>query len=257
MPPRPTQARARETQLASLPPTHRFPRRPTPRAPRSTQRRRLLQQAAVLGPARRRPRHAAALQRSSMFCIVHRRHLRRRPGASPPERLPPLRRGLDMRVSLCLASSLLLWLSVAAAFADTTQKLIVTLDAPHESAPEMFCVIGEPAVHRTAVQRPGRHQGRAAIRRRTRHVRRHQAAGPDRSRAAPRRAARAQHAEHAGPPPGPGLPRVHPGGDPRRVHGHLRRAPRLHHLCEEPPDHGQPARRGHVPAVSQGQRPSR
>jgi hypothetical protein len=48
-----------------------------------------------------------------------------------------------MQLSAGMSLSLILWLQAAAAFADTTRKLIVTLDAPHESTPELFCIVGE------------------------------------------------------------------------------------------------------------------
>ncbi len=48
-----------------------------------------------------------------------------------------------MRMSTATPLLLILWLHAAAAFADTTRKLIVTLDTPHEASPELFCIVGE------------------------------------------------------------------------------------------------------------------
>lgn len=46
-------------------------------------------------------------------------------------------------ISLCTALSVIACLPVTAARADTTRKLIVTLDTPHEASPELFCIVGE------------------------------------------------------------------------------------------------------------------
>jgi hypothetical protein len=48
-----------------------------------------------------------------------------------------------MRASTGISLSLIVCLQAATAFADTTRKLIVTLETPHESTPEIFCIIGE------------------------------------------------------------------------------------------------------------------
>lgn len=48
-----------------------------------------------------------------------------------------------MRAIPIITLSLIACLHAAAAHAESTRKLIVTLDTPHESTPELFCIVGE------------------------------------------------------------------------------------------------------------------